>query len=107
MRTRKQPPIAFNGPCHDLPPFSNHSNNQNHSIITLTNNDNQTLLLHHYHHHRHLQVMNKPGEMKSQQNETFQTCVLDPCLFSSGMMRGPARFSKFLKIPIYIPSYIL
>lgn len=27
--------------------------------------------------------------------DTLQTCVLDPCLFSSGMMRGPHRFSTF------------
>jgi hypothetical protein len=33
--------------------------------------------------------------MEGSKNEsTLRTCVLDPCLFSSGMMRGPLRFSK-------------
>lgn len=42
----------------------------------------------------------EPPVEGSKNESTLRTCVLDPCLFSSGMMRGPNRFSKNVVCPL-------
>jgi hypothetical protein len=60
------------------------------------------LMIHHEGKCRHLLE-----EDRSNANQTLVTCVLDPCLFSSGMMRGPARFSKIIFSSTVHPCYPL